>query len=339
MSSNLHVCPLDKFIPPFLNFVRDEFPIEENQFYMLGDAEKYSYESDSQTFQHCGLRGYLLLLRLMYSADKIILHSLFNFNVLIILACNPYLLKKCYWVIWGGDLYSFMFPKNSLKYKLKETIRGFVIKRIGFLLTYVKGDVDLARRHYGARGEYIETIGYLSNVIPSNIPVSENNKKNINILVGNSADPTNNHFDALDKLAKFKNEDIQIYVPLSYGNIEYAKKVIDYGNSLFGDKFIGITEFISYSEYMFFLKDIDIALFNHKRQQAMGNTINLLAMGKKVYLKEGTTQKEFFNNLNVKTFDIKDLDIFENFSPEKNSEILMKYFSLQNFKNQWAKIL
>lgn len=339
MSSNLHVCPLDKFIPPFLNFVRDEFPIEENQFYMLGDAEKYSYESDSQTFQHCGLRGYLLLLRLMYSADKIILHSLFNFNVLIILACNPYLLKKCYWVIWGGDLYSFMFPKNSLKYKLKETIRGFVIKRIGFLLTYVKGDVDLARKHYSARGEYIETIGYLSNVIPSNIPVSENNKKDINILVGNSADPTNNHFDALDKLAKFKNEDIQIYVPLSYGDKDYAKKVIDYGKSLFGDKFIGITEFIPYSEYMCFLKNIDIAVFNHQRQQAMGNTINLLAMGKRVYLREGTTQKEFFNDLSVQTFDINNIVILENFAIERNFEILMAYFSLQNLKNQWMRIL
>lgn len=339
MSSNLHVCPLDKFIPPFLNFVRDEFPIEENQFYMLGDAEKYSYESDSQTFQHCGLRGYLLLLRLMYSADKIILHSLFNFNVLIILACNPYLLKKCYWVIWGGDLYSFMFPKNSLKYKLKETIRGFVIKRIGFLLTYVKGDVDLARRHYGARGEYIETIGYLSNVIPSNIPVSENNKKNINILVGNSADPTNNHFDALDKLAKFKNENIQIYTPLSYGDKDNARKVIDYGESLFGDKFIGMTEFLSYSEYMDFLKDIDIAIFNHQRQQAMGNTINLLAMGKKVYLREGTTQKEFFNDLSVQTFDLGNIDISKNFCGKKNAQILAIYFSRQNLKIQWKKIL
>ena len=339
MSSNLHVCPLDKFIPPFLNFVRDEFPIEENQFYMLGDAEKYSYESDSQTFQHCGRRGYLLLLRLMYSADKIILHSLLNFNVFIILACNPYLLKKCYWVIWGGDLYSFMFPKNSLKYKLKEMIRGFVIKRIGFLLTYVKGDVDLARRHYGARGEYIETIGYLSNVIPSNIPVSENNKKNINILVGNSADPTNNHFDALDKLAKFKNEDIQIYVPLSYGDKDYAKKVIHYGSSLFGDKFIGITEFIPYKEYMLFLKDINIAVFNHQRQQAMGNTINLLAMGKKVYLREGTTQKEFFNNLAVQTFNIDNIDISINFSGKENTQILEKYFSRQNLKIQWKRIL
>lgn len=340
MSSNLHICPLDKFIPPFLNFVRDEFPIEENQFYMLGDAEKYKYQPDFYTFQHRGLKDYWLLFRLMYSADKIILHGLFNLNILIILACNPYLLKKCYWVIWGGDLYSFMFPKNSLNYKIKEKIRGFVIKRIGFLLTYVKGDVDLARKHYSARGQYLETIGYLSNVIPIHTSYFEKNKKNnINILVGNSADPTNNHFDTLDKLAKFKNENIKIYVPLSYGDKDYAKKVIHYGSSIFGDKFISITEFIPYNEYMHFLKDIDIAVFNHQRQQAMGNTINLLAMGKKVYLREGTTQKEFFNNLNVKTFDIKDLDIFENFSPEKKSEILMKYFSLQNLKNQWAKIL
>ena len=340
MSHNLHICSLDKFIPPFLNFVRDEFPIEENQFYMLGDAEKYSYEPDFQTFHHRGLKDYWLLLRLMCSADKIILHGLFNLNILIILACNPYLLKKCYWVIWGGDLYSFMFPKNTLKYKLIERLRVFVIKRIGFLLTYVKGDVDLARKHYGARGQYIETIGYLSNIVPSHIPVSENNKKNnITILVGNSADPTNNHFDALDKLAKFKNENIQIYAPLSYGDKDYAKKVIHYGNSLFADKFIGITEFIPYSEYMYFLKDIDIAVFNHQRQQAMGNTINLLAMGKKVYLRESTTQKEFFNDLAVKTFDVNNLDIFENFPMEKNSEILMAYFSLQNLKNQWAIIL
>lgn len=340
MSNNLHICPLDKFIPPFLNFIRDEFSIEENQFYMLGDAEKYSYQSDFHTFQHRGLRDYWLLLRLMYSADKIILHGLFNLNILIILACNPYLLKKCYWVIWGGDLYSFMFPKNSLNYKIKEKIRGFVIKRIGFLLTYVKGDVDLARKYYNAKGQYLETIEYLSNVISSNTPTSENNKKNnINILVGNSADPTNNHFDTLDKLAKFKNENIQIYAPLSYGDKEYAKKVIHYGSSLFGDKFIGITEFIPYSDYMHFLKDIDIVMFNHQRQQAMGNTINLLAMGKKVYLREGTTQKEFFNDLAVKTFDMDNVNISINFSGKKNTQILEKYFSRQNLAIQWKRIL
>lgn len=338
MSKNLHVCTLDKFIPPFLKFIRDEFEKEKNEFYMIGDNIKYPYQRDTHTVQHCGFLYYLLLIRSMYSADKIILHGLFSFQIILILALNPKLLKKSYWVIWGGDLYTFMFPKKGLKYKLKEVLRSFVIKRLGFLLTYVKGDVDLARKHYSAGGQYLETIGYLSNVIPSNILVS-NNKKNINILVGNSADPSNNHFDALDKLAKFKNENIQIYAPLSYGNKEYAKKVIDNGSSLFGDKFIGITEFMPYGEYMYFLKDIDIAIFNHKRQQAMGNTINLLAMGKKVYLREGTTQKEFFNDLAVQTFNIDNIDISINFSGKKNTQILEKYFSRQNLAKQWKRIL
>ena len=132
---------------------------------------------------------------------------------------------------------------------------------------------------------------------------------------------------------KFKNEDIQIYVPLSYGDKDYAKKVIDYGKSLFGDKFIGITEFIPYNEYICFLKNIDIAVFNHQRQQAMGNTINLLAMGKKVYFRECATQKIFFSNLKRKAFKIKDIDVIKSFLLENNSKILMKYFSLQNLKN------
>lgn len=339
MPNNLHVCSLDKFIPPFLTFVRKEFSIKENQFYMLGDAEKYPYEPDSQTVQHRSLMGYWLLLKLMYSADKIILHGLFNPLVLVILACNPYLLKKCYWVIWGGDLYSFMFPKDTLKYQVEEKIRRLVIKRIGYLLTYVKGDVELARQNYQAGGKHIETIGYLSNIVSNGISMKKNSKNNINILVGNSADPTNNHFEVLDKLAQFSDKNIKIYAPLSYGNKDYAKKVIYYGNSLFGDKFIGMTKFMSYTKYISFLNDIDIAIFNHHRQQAMGNTINLLAMGKKVYIKTGTSQKEFFDMLGVETFNLDEFNISINFSGKKNSEILIKYFSIQNLRSQWAKIL
>lgn len=339
MSKNLHVCTLDKFIPPFLKFIRDEFEKEKNEFYMIGDKIKYPYEIDTHTVQHRGFLHYFLLIKSMYSADKIILHGLFNFKVILILTLNPRLLKKSYWVIWGGDLYAFMFPKRSLKYRLKEILRGFVIKRLGFLLTYIKGDVDLARQHYQASGKHIETIGYLSNIVYSDVSTKEKNKNNINILVGNSADPTNNHFNALDQLSKFADKNIKIYAPLSYGNKDYAKKVIHYGSSLFGDKFIGMTEFVPYSEYMNFLKDIDMAVFNHQRQQAMGNTITLLAMGKKVYLQSGTSQKDFFNMLGVQTFNLDEFDVSIKFSGEKNSLILAEYFSKANFKKQWSKIL
>lgn len=340
MSKNLHVCTLDKFIPPFLKFIRNEFEKEKNEFYMIGDNIKYPYQRDTHTVQHCGFLYYFLLIRSMYSADKIILHGLFNFKVILILALNPKLLKKSYWVIWGGDLYTFMFPKKGLKYRFKEKIRKYVIKRIAFLLTYIKGDIDLARKYYCAEGEYLETIEYLSNVVSLGFQEKvESENSIINIIVGNSADPSNEHFDALKKLVKFKDSNIRIYVPLSYGNKFYAQEVIEYGKSLFSDKFIGIVDFMEYSEYLRFLKNIDIAVFNHKRQQAMGNTINLLAMGKKVYLRDNTTQKDFFNSLSVKTFDIDNIDLSLNFSFKENSLIINQYFSKNNLLMQWKKIL
>lgn len=77
--------------------------------------------------------------------------------------------------------------------------------------------------------------------------------------------------------------------------IKIMYKVIHCGCSLFSDKFIRIAEFMSYSDkYIYLLKDIYIAVFNHQRLQAIGNTINLLAMGKKVYFRECATQKNIF---------------------------------------------
>lgn len=42
-----------------------------------------------------------------------------------------------------------------------------------------------------------------------------------------------------------------------------------------------IVDFMDFNEYINFLSTIDIAIFNHKRQQGMGNIITLLGMGKK----------------------------------------------------------
>ncbi len=42
--------------------------------------------------------------------------------------------------------------------------------------------------------------------------------------MGNSANPTNNHIEVLNKLLKFKDEDIEIIAPLSYGEKSGLKK-------------------------------------------------------------------------------------------------------------------
>lgn len=349
----LHIGNLDKFLSPFVDFINNEFQKENHFFYLTGDINEYPINKNENVVVSSSVSGgriarlarQLRLMSYLNRADKVIIHGLFNQDTIRTLALQPWVLKKCYWVIWGGDLYSFRKPKVGLKSRIQEKLKAFVIKRFGYLVTYIPGDAKLARKWYGARGEYRECLMYLSNVVDSKISenskVHENVTTSIKILVGNSTDPSNNHFEALDKLTKFKDEDIQIYVPLSYGRYQaHAKSVIEYGSNLFGDKFIPITKFMKIDEYKQFLGSIDIAIFNHKRQQAMGNTITLLSLGRTVFLQPEVSQTQLFENLGIKVFSVEQVSL-NRLRPEKASQniaLVADNFSFEKIKKQWSSI-
>lgn len=339
MIQNLHICTLGPFIPPFFSFIRKEFSHTSNTFYMFGDLIKYSIKLDKNVILHKnGKLGYLKLLPKLYSADKIIIHGLFDVYLIILLVLNPWLLKKCYWVMWGADLYSFMYPQNNFKYKISEFLKSIVIRKMGYLLTYIKGDVEVARKQYCAQGKYLENIAYLSNIFNYRMGNKKNNDTT-NILIGNSADPTNEHLEVFKKIEFVKDCDIKIFTPLSYGNQEYAMQVVKKGDDVFGDKFKGLLDFILYEEYLDLLDSIDIAIFNHKRQQAMGNTINLIGMGKIVYLRKDTTQWNFFNELSIDVLDINDFELKKTVNSKENSQKIVQYFSYENLLKQWTGVL
>ena len=57
--------------------------------------------------------------------------------------------------------------------------------------------------------------------------------------MGNSTDTSNCHFEMFDLLLPYKDEDILIYCPLSYGPYTaYGDSVIKRGKELFGEKFV-----------------------------------------------------------------------------------------------------
>ncbi|QQK59346.1 TDP-N-acetylfucosamine:lipid II N-acetylfucosaminyltransferase [Shewanella sp. LC6] len=338
----LHIAGCDKFIPPYIQFVNENFNSEEHDFIInsgmaSGELQSSSniYFSGNSTFSK--LKHYFHLIIEMHQADKVIVHALFNIKIVQILFFAPWLLKKCCWVIWGGDLYTYQLGKRNKKWQINEFFRRPVIKRIGHLVTYIEGDIALARKWYGATGKYQECLMYTSNLYKE-YEVSENKKTSINIQVGNSADPSNNHIEALEKLLPFKDEDICIFVPLSYGSKEYAKQVITQGKELFGDKFKPLREFMPFEEYLSFLGSIDIAIFNHKRQQAMGNTITLLGLGKTVYLRSDTSQWQFFETKGIKIGDVEMFNSLERYETKENIKIVKEYFSQKNYKNQLAKL-
>ncbi|TCD46992.1 TDP-N-acetylfucosamine:lipid II N-acetylfucosaminyltransferase [Chlorobium sp. N1] len=341
----LHVATLDKFINPFIEFLRDHFDdFDRHMFYLWGDRSQYPVEKRDDVRFGEDLNNKLLaygdLLLKMYRADKIILHGLWNINVVKILAFNPWLLRKCYWVIWGGDLYSFKLAERDKAWERREVFRRFVIKRMGHLVTYIEGDVELARKWYGARGKSHECLMYLSNVF-NGLDVPPKKSATINIQIGNSADPSNEHFEMLEILEKYRDEDIRIYAPLSYGPKDHAYKVKTRGKEIFGEKFVALLDFMPYEEYLRFLGEIDIAVFNHRRQQAMGNTITLLGLGKKVYMRSDVSQWKLFDDLGVRVFDVRNFSLVVSyeFNADKNVENVHKYFTEETLRLQVKELL
>ncbi len=335
----LHIAGCDKFIPPFVKFVKENFDFSQHEFLLTGGIGGEELSSAQNVFFAKNsisekLKYYWQAVIKMNQADKIILHGLFDRKMVVLLFFMPWLLKKCYWVMWGGDLYVYQLGERNVKWKVSEFFRRPVIKSIGNLVTYIPGDVELARKWYGATGENHECLMYLSNVY-NTLEVSNTQSDTINIQIGNSADPSNNHIEILGKLLPFKDKNIQIYAPLSYGDKAHAKEVVSKGKELFGDKFLALTDFMPFEQYLKFLGSIDIAVFNHKRQQAMGNTITLLGLGKTVFIRSDTTQWQLFKDKDIEVLNTLDFELNYIKDLEKNIKNTADCFSKELLIEQY----
>jgi dTDP-N-acetylfucosamine:lipid II N-acetylfucosaminyltransferase len=332
----LHVMQVDKFLPPFIDFVDKNFGRNDHQYVFI-EAERYDYglspEHGVEFFSTID-DIFITLKDYMYKAEKIILHGLWRNEICILLYYNQDLLKKCYWVMWGGDFY---FPEQL------PLIKKLIIRNIGHTITGTIGDFELAKKYYGTQAKHHKCFSYVSNVFKdySDLKSASNNFMGKKILIGNSANPTNNHFEILDKISTFNNDNLEVICPLSYGNIEYAEKVINKGHSLFGNKFKPLTDFIPLEEYIKILAKVDIAIFAHNRQQAMGNIGILLGLGKKIYMRDDTTLWSSFHEINVKIYSFNKDKIDFNF-PEhikkENIKIMKENYSYEKLIYDWDKI-
>ncbi len=345
----LHIMQNEKFIAPFIQFIEKYFPPEDHLFIILGGLSEADHpipKYDNVIVLDKGLTKKINLLKLskelkpyFEDAEKVILHSLFVSNIVDVLFLNRKFLQKCHWIIWGGDLYKYARENKSLKtrfydYRMKKVISGF-----GGFITHLKGDYKLAQKWYGANGRYYSVFAYPSNLYKEYV-LAEKKDDALNIQVGNSADLANNHEEVFDILEKYKDENIKIFVPLSYGPKEYTDKMIRLGREKFGDKFYPMTDFMSLDKYLDFLANIDIAIFNHKRQQGMGNIITLLGLGKKVYMRDDITPWSMFQEKGLEIFNVQDFDLslFDGASKDKNKKIIKETYSLENLIKGWEAI-
>jgi len=330
----LHIAGCDKFIPPFVEFVRRNFEFSQHEFLLtngMGEKElktAYNVRLAKRTASD-RLKHYGQAIVKMHQADKVILHGLFDIQLVALLFFMPWLLKKCYWLVWGGDLYVHQLGEKNWQWKRKEFFRRKVIRNMGAIVTSIEGDYANIVAWYQARGKWLKLFTYPSSLYVPCDKKEAQGSECLNILVGNSADPTNQHVRVFEKLKNNIPEKAKVYVPLSYGDEAYRKKVLEKGEELLGEQFLPLINFLPLDEYNAFLNTIDVAVFAHKRQQALSNIRTLLGMGKKVYMNPDSSAYGYLTSFGLVIFDFNSLGVMSvgfDFS-DQNSEIIEKVFS------------
>ncbi|MCB6568322.1 TDP-N-acetylfucosamine:lipid II N-acetylfucosaminyltransferase [Eubacterium limosum] len=345
----LHIFPYEKFTDAFINFINQNFDIREHKFVLFGE-KKYNvnicdYPNVFEFFEidYSGLK------RICNVCSKIIVHGCMGSKLLVFFILHPKFYEKLYILFWGGDLYRKRNPIKNIKDYFYEKLRTFLFQRAKQILTLVKGDFDLAQKWYGIKGIYYDCKYYLPSYSEDVIEMLNrtDNPAIVNIQIGNSATETNHHIEILTGLKKFSNENIHIYLPMSYGDFNYREEVEKVAKEWFGEKVTIMKEFYKPEIFNQHLANMDIAIFNNDRQQALGNIYMLICLKAKVYMRSDTSMwDEMTNILGCQLEDVKQIEqeTFESFIKkennilEKNSKIIKKYNSLDYAKEIWTKI-
>ena len=180
---------------------------------------------------------------------------------------------------------------------------------------------------------------YLLHILPNGQAPAQYDGRT-RVLVGHNAFPFNNHIKSIDAVRRFVmmdgGEKIELCMPLNYGetslskNVSYIDALIQYCSTLAVPFHVSyLKSMLTANDYTRYLSTIDIGIFNAERQSGLGNILQLLYMGKKVYM---TQKNPLFSFLTEKGFEIHDTE-------ELNTITLEEFLKpVQTpFPNPWIK--
>ncbi len=349
----LHIFPKTQFTEDYILFVRNHFDPKEHRFILYSnkkfDLDDHIYDLEN-VYDYDG-RSIVWLYKQMTRADGIVIHNLsLLFKELAMLSFNRKLIKKTVWMIWGSDLYCHRNPINSLGDRVTEYFRQRIASNIRYTATLADGDHELLCEWYKCNPQNFR-LEYISeraiSRMKDNMTKDRGRSGKLRVMLGNSASRTNCHMEVLEILAKFKNEDMEVIVPLSYGDMDYAEEVKKFGRELLGDAFVPLTEFMPKMEYYDFLNTIDIGIYNNNRQEATGNIEALMFYKRRVFMRRGTSiwnewnDKEGYSLEDVKDIEKMDFNSFKTPDTEKiqnNHSKVSEYYNAELRAAEWQQL-
>lgn len=313
-----------------INFINKYFDNTEHCFIfpciMFNDTKEKL--KDIKNIYYCPIENIAI-----NKVNKIIIHGLFDINLVKQLYKNKALLKKTYWFIWGGDLYTA--PSGKMD--------DYVRKNIAGILTSF--DKKIYEQKYAVQKPCFD-VTYPHDIKEEMISADLKEKGITHIQINNSTDNTTE--EMLENLSKFKDCPIKVSVIMSYltvGHKVNRLKLIKKGYDIFGTKFNPIIDFMPKEEYVNHLASVDIYISNQNRQQGNGNSTFIHSLGGKIFLKSDTSVYKKYNSIGMKIFDTYEIPnlsfeefcTFDNAEKEKSVSILKERMKDETKVKQWGE--
>jgi len=384
---NIHITHDDKFLDFFIEN-EEVYTNTLNRYIVYSNEQKLKYTKSNRVEiispKYSDLEE---LSREVKEGDVLYLHYLRD--VLIDFVALITIDVKIVWIFWGADGFSllpnynnlfflkktkkiqldnrikmnwcinpFYLYKNTVQYfkqttQLKKQIAHTIVKfdliksKITYFAHYIPEDLELLSKKLDLKFKWLD-FNYITTK-QIEIPKSVSSNFN-NIIIGNSAYATNNHLDIFHELSHYDLSSFdKIYCPLSYGNKKYAEKIIKYGKKYFKGKFVPLTQFLPYSEYIAILNSCKIGIFGMIRSQAGGNIVALLNQGCRIYMKKDNTLFKLLKKYHIKIYTVEEdmpidfkskINIFFNdLDTQCNQEKLENIFGEDIVKQKYNQLL
>jgi dTDP-N-acetylfucosamine:lipid II N-acetylfucosaminyltransferase len=165
------------------------------------------------------------------------------------------------------------------------------------------------------------------------------------IIIGHAAAPTGNHAEIINLLSK-ENVDLDVLIPLEYGDKIYASKIKELAKQKLSGKVETIETRMELSKYNSELSKAGFAVYNFITQEGLGNILFLAWHGTKIFLNEESTVYKQFREWGIRVFSVNmDLNkaAFSIFLPiveaENNRKIIEALFNEKKVLKYWEPLI
>jgi hypothetical protein len=292
------------------------------------------------------------------SPRYIVVHGIFRDAFWLRLLCRPRLWKRTIWMVWGGDLASFVAPfahgnlaRQLVRRALLELCGRWIVPRLLWIGVLTPGDGNILRKRIPTASN-IRRVFYPSQEVALGPEPPNPEGNGYLVICGNSGAPNNEHVGLIDIIRSIDNGTTRWLFVLSYGPSDTIGSVCDYGTRMLGASFRPLRELLPYRDYCRLFREAHALIYNHtfdsRSQQGLGGICIAMRLGKKVYIRSDNPLFAQLRDWGAMVYDTLELkraksnDFYEPINPDvavQNKIFVEKYFSEEAALAAWREAL